>query len=189
MTERLVVIGGDAAGMTAASQARRRRGPDDLSIVAFERGHHTSYAACGIPYFVGDVVHEAEQLVARRPDVFRHKFSIDVRLRHEVTDIDLDRRIVRARDLEGGGEQEERPISSSWPPAQPRSVPSCRALTPAASKACRFSTTASPSAGTSKTAGRHGPSSWAADTSGSRWLKRSSGMASTCPSSSRRPSR
>jgi NADPH-dependent 2,4-dienoyl-CoA reductase/sulfur reductase-like enzyme len=95
MTERLVVIGGDAAGMTAASQARRRRGPDDLSIVAFERGHHTSYAACGIPYFVGDVVHEAEQLVARRPDVFRHKFSIDVRLRHEVTDIDLDRRIVR----------------------------------------------------------------------------------------------
>jgi NADPH-dependent 2,4-dienoyl-CoA reductase/sulfur reductase-like enzyme len=107
MTERLVVIGGDAAGMSAASQARRRRGPDDLSIVAFERGHHTSYAACGIPYFVGDVIHDAEQLVARRPEVFRDKLSIDVRLRHEVTEIDLDRRVVRSRDLEGGREQEE----------------------------------------------------------------------------------
>ncbi|MCA1844835.1 MAG: NAD(P)-binding protein, partial [Actinobacteria bacterium] len=57
MTERLVVIGGDAAGMSAACQARRRRGPDDLDIVVFERGHHTSYSACGIPYLVADVVH------------------------------------------------------------------------------------------------------------------------------------
>ncbi|HYP24407.1 MAG TPA: flavoprotein oxidoreductase, partial [Actinomycetota bacterium] len=51
MTERLVVVGGDAGGMTAASQARRLRGPDDLDIVAFERGHFTSYSSCGIPYF------------------------------------------------------------------------------------------------------------------------------------------
>jgi NADPH-dependent 2,4-dienoyl-CoA reductase/sulfur reductase-like enzyme len=107
MSERLVVIGGDAAGMTAASQARRRRSPEDLAIVAFERGHHTSYAACGIPYFVGDVVHDAEQLVARRPEVFRDKFAIDARLRHEVTDIDLDRRIVQVQDLEGAGQHEE----------------------------------------------------------------------------------
>ncbi len=52
---RLVVVGGNAAGMSAASQARRRRGPDDLSIVAFERGHFTSYSSCGIPYWVGGV--------------------------------------------------------------------------------------------------------------------------------------
>ncbi|MFE5195076.1 flavoprotein oxidoreductase, partial [Streptomyces sp. NPDC056601] len=51
--ERLVVIGGDAAGMSAASQARRLKGPDALEIVAFERGHFTSYSACGIPYWVG----------------------------------------------------------------------------------------------------------------------------------------
>ncbi len=107
MSERLVVIGGDAAGMTAASQARRRRGPDDLTIVAFERGHHTSYAACGIPYFVGDVVHEAEQLVVRAPEVFRDKLAIDVRLRHEVTAIDPERRTVTVRDLDGGSEREE----------------------------------------------------------------------------------
>jgi NADPH-dependent 2,4-dienoyl-CoA reductase/sulfur reductase-like enzyme len=107
MSERLVVIGGDAAGMSAASQARRRRDPDDLEIIAFERGNHTSYAACGIPYFVGGVIHDAEQLVARRPEVFREKLSIDVRLRHEVVDIDLDGRTVRVRDLDGGGEREE----------------------------------------------------------------------------------
>jgi NADPH-dependent 2,4-dienoyl-CoA reductase/sulfur reductase-like enzyme len=107
MSERLVVIGGDAAGMTAASQARRRRGPDDLTIVAFERGHHTSYAACGIPYFVGDVVHEAEQLVVRGPEVFRDKLAIDVRLRHEVTAIDPEQRTLTVRDLDGGSESEE----------------------------------------------------------------------------------
>ncbi|CAM5438935.1 FAD-dependent oxidoreductase [Streptomyces tanashiensis] len=53
MSERLVVIGGDAAGMSAASQARRLRSPGELEIVAFERGHFSSYSACGIPYWVG----------------------------------------------------------------------------------------------------------------------------------------
>lgn len=48
--ERLVVIGGDAAGMSAASQARRFKGPEELEIVAFERGDFASYSACGIPY-------------------------------------------------------------------------------------------------------------------------------------------
>ena len=107
MTERLVVIGGDAAGMSAASQARRRRGPDELDIVVFERGHHTSYSACGIPYLVADVVHEAEQLVARRPEEFRSRFAIEVHLRHEVTSVDLDRRQVIVRDLEAGRERHE----------------------------------------------------------------------------------
>ena len=65
MPDRLVVIGGDAAGMSAASQARRLRGPDDLEIVAFERGNYTSYSACGIPYFVGDFVTEFDKLITR----------------------------------------------------------------------------------------------------------------------------
>jgi len=107
MPERLVVIGGDAAGMTAASQARRRRSPDELGIVALERGHHTSYSACGIPYLVGDVVGDAEQLVARRPEVFRDTFAIDARLRHEVTGIDPERRTVEVQDLDSGGRYEE----------------------------------------------------------------------------------
>ncbi|WP_431727732.1 FAD-dependent oxidoreductase [Verrucosispora sp. TAA-831] len=107
MAERLIVVGGDAAGMAAAAQARRRRGRDDLEIVAFERGHYTSYSACGIPYWISGLVGDAQQLVARDPATHREKYDIDVRLRHEVTEIDLDRREVVARDLEGGGEVRE----------------------------------------------------------------------------------
>ncbi|WP_405103563.1 FAD-dependent oxidoreductase [Micromonospora sp. NBC_01412] len=108
MAQRLVVIGGDAAGMAAASQARRRRDRSDLEIVAFERGHHTSYSACGIPYWISGMVADRDQLVARAPATFRDEFDIDVRLRHEVTAIDLDRREVVARDLDRGGEVRER---------------------------------------------------------------------------------
>ncbi|MGC1214668.1 MAG: FAD-dependent oxidoreductase [Micromonospora sp.] len=107
MAERLVVVGGDAAGMAAASQARRRRDRHELTIVAFERGHFTSFSACGIPYWVSGVVPDRDQLIARDPATFRESFHIDVRLRHEVTGIDLDRREVVARDLDGGGEVRE----------------------------------------------------------------------------------
>lgn len=105
--ERLVVIGGDAAGMSAASQARRMRGPDELEIVAFERGHFTSYSACGIPYWVGGDVEERDRLIARTPEEHRER-GIDLRLRTEVTGIDVDGQRVRARDLESGDE--------SWTP-------------------------------------------------------------------------
>ncbi|MFG2101869.1 flavoprotein oxidoreductase [Micromonospora sp. S4605] len=104
MAQRLVVIGADAAGMAAASQARRRRDRDDLEIVAFDRGHFTSYSACGIPYWISGLVPERDQLIARAPETFRESFDIEVRLRHEVTAIDLDRREVVARDLDRGGE-------------------------------------------------------------------------------------
>jgi NADPH-dependent 2,4-dienoyl-CoA reductase/sulfur reductase-like enzyme len=107
VTERLVVIGGDAAGMTAAARARRRRDPEDLEIVAFERGPYTSYSACGIPYFVGDLLSDIDELVARSPDEHR-KNGIDVRTGHEVVAIDVNKRRVRVRDLAGdGGERDE----------------------------------------------------------------------------------
>jgi NADPH-dependent 2,4-dienoyl-CoA reductase/sulfur reductase-like enzyme len=102
MKRRLLVIGGDAGGMSAASQARRRRTPDELEIVAFERGNYTSYSACGIPYLVGGEVPEVDDLVARSPEVFRAKHAIEARMRHEVEEIDLARGAVLVRDLEGG---------------------------------------------------------------------------------------
>ncbi|WP_030492124.1 FAD-dependent oxidoreductase [Micromonospora chokoriensis] len=108
MAQRLIVIGGDAAGMSAASQARRRRDRADLEIVVFERGHFTSYSACGIPYWISGLVPGPEELIARDPETFRTKYAMDVRMRHEVTSIDLDRREVVAQDLEGGGEVRER---------------------------------------------------------------------------------
>ena len=98
MGERLLVIGGDAGGMAAASQARRLR--PDLEIIALEKGSWTSYSACGIPYLIGGHIGALEQLVARTPQEFRDRFRIDVRLRHQAAAIDLDRREVEVRDLD-----------------------------------------------------------------------------------------
>jgi hypothetical protein len=67
----------------------------------FERGRATSYSACGIPYWIGGTVGTEAELVARTPDQHR-AMGVDVRMRTEVTGIDLDRRVVRWRDLEGG---------------------------------------------------------------------------------------
>ena len=107
MPERLMIIGGDAAGMSAATNARRQLGPDRLEILAFERGNFTSYSACGIPYYVGDVVGDIDRLIARTPEEFRDRSAIEVRIGHEVTEIDLDRRVVRVRDLATGAETRE----------------------------------------------------------------------------------
>ena len=103
---RMVVVGGDAAGMSAASQARKRRKPEELEIVAFERGRHTSYSACGLPYYAGDVVKDWRDLVSRTPEEFASQ-AIEVRTRHEVDAIDLEARRVRVRDLEAGRVVEE----------------------------------------------------------------------------------
>ncbi len=102
MLRRLLVIGGDAAGMSAASQARRLLDVGSLEIVVIERGDTTSYAACGIPYWVGGLVASRERLIARRAEVFRAKQQIDVRLHHEATAIDTDARTVAVHDLPSG---------------------------------------------------------------------------------------
>ena len=102
MVQRLVVVGGDAAGMSAASQARKRRGADDLSIVAFEKGRATSYSACGIPYWISGAVETEAELIARTPQQHRAA-GIDLRMQTEVTAIDLDARVVRWRDAESEG--------------------------------------------------------------------------------------
>jgi NADPH-dependent 2,4-dienoyl-CoA reductase/sulfur reductase-like enzyme len=99
MGDRVVVVGADAAGMSAASQAKRLR--PELDVVALERGNHTSYSACGIPYWVGGDVGSADDLVARTPEQHRAN-GIDVRMRTEATALDLDKGEVEVRDLEEG---------------------------------------------------------------------------------------
>ncbi len=96
-----MVIGGDAAGMSAASQARRLKGPDELEIIAFERGGFTSYSACGIPYWVSGDVGGPDDLIARTPEEHRER-DIDLRMRTEVTEIDVAGQRVRALDRESG---------------------------------------------------------------------------------------
>lgn len=83
---RLVVIGGDAAGMSAAAKVRREQ--PEREIVVFEKSEHTSYSACGIPYWIGGLVDDVNHLVIRSPETYRQKFNIDVRTRHEVMAID-----------------------------------------------------------------------------------------------------
>src|SRR5580693_8188734 len=100
MTERIVVIGADAAGMSAASQAKRIAG-DAIEIVAFERGAYSSYSACGIPYWVAGDVDGPERLVARSPDEHRRN-GIDLRMQTEVEKIDLAAGRVLAHDLAAG---------------------------------------------------------------------------------------
>ncbi|WP_329139617.1 FAD-dependent oxidoreductase [Streptomyces sp. NBC_01476] len=100
MTERMVVVGGDATGMSAASQARRRRSAGELDIVAFERGRYTSYSACGIPYWIAGDTTGPDQLTARTAAEHRAR-DIDVRLGTEVTELDPAAGRVRTRDADG----------------------------------------------------------------------------------------
>lgn len=96
--KKLVVIGGDAAGMTAASKVRRVQ--SEREIIVFERGNHTSYSACGMPYYIGGQVESEEHLIARKPDVFRKKQNIDVRIHHEVIEIDPKNKRVKVKNLD-----------------------------------------------------------------------------------------
>jgi len=104
VAERLAIIGGDAAGMSAAGQARRR--DPDLEVVAFERGPYTSYSACGIPYYLGRDFEDSERLIVRGPGEHRRR-GIDVRIRHEVLAIDLGARRLTVRDHNDRVEREE----------------------------------------------------------------------------------
>lgn len=96
---RLVVVGGVAAGMSAASRARRVR--PDIEIVVLEKGGDVSYGACSLPYYISGVVPERGDLVAYEADFFRRERSIDVRLHTEAVSLDPARRTVAIRS---GGE-------------------------------------------------------------------------------------
>lgn len=100
MTKPIVVIGGDAAGMSAASKIKRESPETD--VIVFERSPHISYAACGIPYWIGGVVASDEKLLALTIEDARSKRGIDVRIRHEVTRIEPTARIVYVQNLESG---------------------------------------------------------------------------------------
>lgn len=95
---RLVVIGGVAAGTSAAGRAKRL--DPSLEVIVYERGDETSYAACGLPYLVGGERIDADDLIARTPDEHR-RAGLDVRMAHEVVSIDPDARSVEVRDLAG----------------------------------------------------------------------------------------
>jgi len=104
MGERLIVIGGCAAGMSAASKARRM--DPQMEILTYERTGFVSYGECGLPYYISGVVKDHNDLVVRTPEQFAEQ-NIEVHLHHEVTEIDAENRRVRVEDLQSGGSRDE----------------------------------------------------------------------------------
>lgn len=98
----LVIIGGDAAGMSAASKVRRVH--KDKHILVFEKSAYTSYSACGIPYFISGLIDSVDELVRRRPEEFRTKYDIDVRTQHLVLEVDTAGKRIRVLDKDNNTE-------------------------------------------------------------------------------------
>ena len=92
MSETFLIIGGDAAGMSAASKAKRD--DPDREVVVLERGEWVSYGACGLPYYVKGDIESLEDLVAVPPETFIDERDIDLRMGHEATAIDTDEQVV-----------------------------------------------------------------------------------------------
>ncbi|WP_137284317.1 FAD-dependent oxidoreductase [Halorussus salinisoli] len=106
MGETFVVIGGDAAGMSAASKAKREN--PDLDVIVFEKGEWVSYGACGMPYYVKGEIAELEDLVAITPEEFREERNIDLRTHSEVVGIDREAKTVTVERSEANRASEPR---------------------------------------------------------------------------------
>ena len=102
---KVVIVGGVAGGATAA--ARIRRLDEQAEIVVFERSGYISYANCGLPYYIGGVIEDPEELTLQTPESFFSRFRIQMKVRHEVTAIHTDRKTVVVKDLETGESFEE----------------------------------------------------------------------------------
>ena len=97
---RILIVGGVAGGASCAARARRLS--ESAVITMFDRGPYVSFANCGLPYYVGNVIKREENLLVATPELFRKRFNIDVRLRSEVLRIDPAGRRIEVRDLETG---------------------------------------------------------------------------------------
>lgn len=94
---KILIIGGVAGGATAA--ARLRRMDEDAQIILFERGEYVSYANCGLPYYIGGTISERDRLFVQTVDGFINRFNIDIRVRSEVTSVDLKDKTVKVHDI------------------------------------------------------------------------------------------
>ena len=119
---KVIIIGGVAGGATAA--ARIRRLDEQAEIVVFERSGFISYANCGLPYYIGGVIEDPEELTLQTPESFFSRFRVSMRVRHEVTAIHPEKKEVTVKNLETGEEFEESYdkliLSPGAKPTQPR---------------------------------------------------------------------
>lgn len=119
---KIVIVGGVAGGATAA--ARIRRLDENAEILVFERSGYISYANCGLPYYIGDVITDPQDLTLQTPESFFTRFRVTMKVRHEVTALHPDRKTVSVKNLETGEEFEESYdkliLSPGAKPTQPR---------------------------------------------------------------------
>ena len=119
---KVVIVGGVAGGATAA--ARIRRLDEQAEIVVFERSGYISYANCGLPYYIGDVITDSDELTLQTPESFFRRFRIQMKVHHEVTAIHPEKKTVSVRNLLTGAEFEERydklVLSPGARPTQPK---------------------------------------------------------------------
>lgn len=102
--KKLVVIGAVAAGTKAASKAKREN--PNLDVKIFTKEEHISYAGCGLPYYIGGVIKEKNELVVRTPEIFKSEQDIDIFIKHEVTKIDTASKTVYVTDLSNNKQME-----------------------------------------------------------------------------------
>ncbi len=100
MPTKLLIIGGVAGGATAA--ARARRVDEHAEVILFERGEHISFANCGLPYYIGAVIENRDDLLVTTPDAFKERYRIDIRIFSEVIAIDRETREVEVVHLRTG---------------------------------------------------------------------------------------
>ena len=103
--KRILIVGGVAGGASCAARARRMS--EAAEIIVFDRGPYVSFANCGLPYYVGDVIKKEENLLIATPELFRKRFNIEVRLQSEVIDVDSGQRRIQVRDLTTGRQYSE----------------------------------------------------------------------------------
>lgn len=105
MSKKVLIIGGVAGGASAA--ARLRRMDENAEIIVFERGDYISFANCGLPYYIGDVINDRSKLLLQTPEAMKSRFNIDVRVKNEVISIDADGKKVEVKNLGTGETYEE----------------------------------------------------------------------------------
>lgn len=119
---KVVIVGGVAGGATAAARIRRLN--EKAEIIVFERSGYISYANCGLPYYIGNVITEQEELTLQTPESFFSRFRINMKVHHEVISIHPEQKTISVRNLENGEEFEEfydkLILSPGAKPAQPR---------------------------------------------------------------------
>ncbi|MGN0733773.1 MAG: FAD-dependent oxidoreductase [Emergencia sp.] len=102
---KIVIVGGVAGGATAATRLRRLN--EHAQITVFERSGYISYANCGLPYYIGGVIEDKEELTLQSPESIWDRFHIEMKVHHEVTEINSSRKTVTVRNLDTGTVFEE----------------------------------------------------------------------------------